>query len=110
MDRHLDDGFRLPLDVILPRTHYFYVKEALNKPSPSGRGLGEGLLDQSVGQVVSLIWRINQSFLKASHGLASFAVWIRYREAAKRLEGDTPIAPGAQNPFFLINTRAWPTL
>jgi hypothetical protein len=28
-----------------------HLKEALNKPSPVGRGLGEGLLDQSVAQV-----------------------------------------------------------
>jgi hypothetical protein len=29
--------------------HFF--KEALNKPSPAGRGLGESLLDQSVAQI-----------------------------------------------------------
>src|SRR5690554_6650350 len=33
---------------VLDAVHPF--KEALNKPSPSGRGLGEGLLDQSVAQ------------------------------------------------------------
>jgi hypothetical protein len=31
--------------------HEHFFKDALNKPSPAGRGLGEGLLDQSVAQI-----------------------------------------------------------
>jgi len=38
------------------------AKESLKKPSPSGRGLGEGLLNQSATQAPSPNWRLNQSF------------------------------------------------
>ncbi|BBA33557.1 hypothetical protein sS8_1599 [Methylocaldum marinum] len=40
------------------------IKDALNKPSPSGRGLSEGPLDQSVAQLASPNWRLNQRILK----------------------------------------------
>ncbi|BBA37098.1 hypothetical protein sS8_5176 [Methylocaldum marinum] len=36
-------------------------KETLNRPSPSGRRLGEGLLDQSVAQAASPSCRLDQS-------------------------------------------------
>ncbi|BBA35946.1 aminotransferase required for NaD biosynthesis [Methylocaldum marinum] len=42
------------------------VKETLNTPSLSGRGLGEGLLDQSVAKIASPNWRLNQGFHKES--------------------------------------------
>ncbi|WP_084161914.1 flagellar assembly protein FliH [Methylocaldum szegediense] len=52
-------------------------KEALNKPSPTGRELGEGILDQLVGQVASPNRRLNQSFSKgfSAEELASLEPW-----------------------------------
>jgi hypothetical protein len=38
-----------------------------------------------------------------------YDVWITDREAAKLMDGATPVAPskkGAQNPFFLVMTKA----
>ncbi|BBA34373.1 exodeoxyribonuclease I [Methylocaldum marinum] len=59
-----EDAERLQIDLAYCDRNLDLLKEALNKPSPFGRGLGEGPLDQPVAQVASPNWRLHQSFLK----------------------------------------------
>lgn len=102
-EKDLQQGYRQPTD---------HDDRDGNLPVPPGNGVayreyyvpGNDLPKPAYLRLVADLHN-RRLFITPTH----YDVWIQDREAAKRLDGNTPIAPGAfgaQNPFFLIDTRA----